>query len=89
MAVATSCPEFFVNVISTFVTESDMGLGTIVGSALFNTLGVGALGGLAASKVIAINISLHYRLLMYLYAIVFELISCHLYYSSSKVCASY
>uniref|UniRef100_A0A6M2DWZ8 Putative k+-dependent ca2+/na+ exchanger nckx1 n=1 Tax=Xenopsylla cheopis TaxID=163159 RepID=A0A6M2DWZ8_XENCH len=55
MAVATSCPEFFVNVISTFVTESDMGLGTIVGSALFNTLGVGALGGLAASKAIRIE----------------------------------
>ncbi|XP_026464583.1 sodium/potassium/calcium exchanger 2-like [Ctenocephalides felis] len=52
MSVATSCPELFVNVISTFVTESDMGLGTIVGSALFNTLGVGALGGLAASKPI-------------------------------------
>lgn len=48
MSVATSCPEFFVNIISTFLTESAMGIGTIMGSAIFNTLGVGAIGGLAA-----------------------------------------
>lgn len=51
MSVATSCPEFFVNVISTFLTESDMGVGTIVGSAIFNALGVAAIGGLAAISV--------------------------------------
>lgn len=55
MSVATSCPEFFVNVISTFLTESDMGIGTIVGSALFNALGVAAIGGLAAITPIAID----------------------------------
>lgn len=51
MSVATSCPEFFVNVISTFLTGSDMGIGTIVGSAIFNALGVAAIGGLAAITV--------------------------------------
>ena len=51
MSVATSCPEFFVNVISTFLTQSDMGIGTIVGSAIFNVLGVAAVGGLAAVAV--------------------------------------
>ncbi|XP_053624242.1 sodium/potassium/calcium exchanger 3-like isoform X2 [Plodia interpunctella] len=55
MSVATSCPEFFVNVISTFLTESDMGIGTIVGSAIFNALGVAAIGGLAAVSPIAIE----------------------------------
>lgn len=40
MAVATTTPEFFTNVISTFITESDVGLGTIIGSLFFNTLGV-------------------------------------------------
>ncbi|XP_047040247.1 sodium/potassium/calcium exchanger 3-like [Helicoverpa zea] len=55
MAVATSCPEFFVNVISTFLTESDMGIGTIVGSAIFNALGVAAVGGLAAIRPIPIE----------------------------------
>ncbi|KAL0902377.1 hypothetical protein ABMA27_000262 [Loxostege sticticalis] len=55
MSVATSCPEFFVNVISTFLTQSDMGIGTIVGSAIFNALGVAAIGGLAAITPIAIE----------------------------------
>ncbi|CAH1958907.1 unnamed protein product [Acanthoscelides obtectus] len=48
MSVATSCPELFTNIIGTFVTESDIGIGTIVGSSLFNGLGVAAIGGLAA-----------------------------------------
>ncbi|XP_026730180.1 sodium/potassium/calcium exchanger 4-like [Trichoplusia ni] len=55
MSVATSCPEFFVNVISTFLTESDMGIGTIVGSAIFNALGVAAIGSLAAITPIKIE----------------------------------
>ncbi|KAM3968438.1 sodium/potassium/calcium exchanger 5 [Aphomia sociella] len=54
MSVATSFPEFFVNVISTFLTQSDMGIGTIIGSAIFNALGVAAIGGLAAIFPIAI-----------------------------------
>ncbi|KAJ8921016.1 hypothetical protein NQ315_015812 [Exocentrus adspersus] len=48
MSVATSCPELFTNIIGTFVTESDIGIGTIVGSSLFNGLGVAAIGGLAS-----------------------------------------
>lgn len=40
MAVATSAPELAVNVIGTFITEGDLGIGTILGSAVFNTLGV-------------------------------------------------
>lgn len=51
MSIATSAPEFFVNVIGTFITESDIGIGTIVGSSMFNTLGVASLGGLFASAV--------------------------------------
>ncbi|KAI4465893.1 sodium/potassium/calcium exchanger [Holotrichia oblita] len=48
MAVATSAPELFVNVIGTFLLDSDIGIGTIVGSSMFNTIGVAAIGGLAA-----------------------------------------
>jgi Ca2+/Na+ antiporter len=51
MALATSAPELCVNVIGTFLTESDLGIGTVVGSAVFNTLGVAACGGLAATSV--------------------------------------
>jgi len=54
MAIATSSPELFINIIGTFITESDLGVGTIVGSAVFNILGVAACLGLAATKVILI-----------------------------------
>lgn len=55
MATATSTPEFFTNVISTFITDSDLGLGTIIGSLMFNTLGVAALAGLAAKKPVQLE----------------------------------
>ncbi|XP_065365641.1 sodium/potassium/calcium exchanger 4-like [Calliphora vicina] len=42
MALATSSPEFFINLYATFLTEGDMGLGTIVGSSVFNTLAITA-----------------------------------------------
>lgn len=55
MATATTAPEFFTNVISTFVTESDIGLGTIIGSLMFNTLGVAAVASLAVSKPVQLD----------------------------------
>ncbi|KAK4879620.1 hypothetical protein RN001_007766 [Aquatica leii] len=51
MAAATSAPELFVNVIGTFITEGDIGVGTIVGSAVFNILAVAACCGLGAGMV--------------------------------------
>lgn len=55
MSVATTTPEFFTNVISTFITESDIGLGTIIGSLMFNTLGVAAVASLAAPKPVQLD----------------------------------
>lgn len=55
MATATCAPELFVSVIGTFLTESDLGVGTVVGSAIYNTLGVSACAGLAARKAIALD----------------------------------
>lgn len=55
MAMATSSPELFVNIVSTFITESDLGIGTITGSSMFNTLGVAALGSLAAKTPIQLD----------------------------------
>jgi Ca2+/Na+ antiporter len=46
MAMATSAPELFVSCIGTFITEGDVGVGTIVGSANFNILAVPACVGL-------------------------------------------
>ena len=51
MATATSMPEFFTNTISTLAVDSDIGVGTIMGSMLFNTLGVAALVGLLTKMV--------------------------------------
>lgn len=52
MATATCAPELFVNIIGTYLTESDLGVGTVVGSSVCNILGVTACAGLAASKVL-------------------------------------
>lgn len=46
MAVGTSSPELFINIVGTFVTEGDIGVGMIVGSAAFNILAVPACCGL-------------------------------------------
>lgn len=62
MAAATSAPELFVNVIGTFITEGDIGVGTIVGSAVFNILAVAACCGIGAGMVSQIQ-SLSWRLM--------------------------
>lgn len=51
MATATCTPELFVNLIGTLLTESDLGIGAVVGSGVFNTFGVAACSGLAAAGV--------------------------------------
>ncbi|CAH1108952.1 unnamed protein product [Psylliodes chrysocephalus] len=55
MSIATSTPEFFTNSIGTFITESDLGIGTIVGSSMFNALGVPAIGGLASVRPLQLD----------------------------------
>ncbi|KAH8338179.1 hypothetical protein KR059_011188, partial [Drosophila kikkawai] len=55
MATATSMPEFFTNTISTLILDSDMGLGTIIGSLMFNTLGVAGLAALAIDKPVQLD----------------------------------
>lgn len=50
MAVSGAIPEFFTNMISTFVTESQMGLGAVIGTLFFNTLGVAACAGIATIR---------------------------------------
>ncbi|XP_076326637.1 sodium/potassium/calcium exchanger 5-like isoform X1 [Tachypleus tridentatus] len=40
MAIGSSAPEFYSSVIGAFITEGDIGIGTILGTAVFNLLGV-------------------------------------------------
>lgn len=52
LATASCFPELFVNVVGTFLTESDLGTGAVVGSAVFNTFITPACGALSAAEVI-------------------------------------
>ncbi|XP_063918132.1 sodium/potassium/calcium exchanger 3-like [Zophobas morio] len=52
MAMASSSPELFINCVGTFVTEGDIGVGAVVGSAVFNVLAVPACCGLFANMVV-------------------------------------
>ena len=56
LATASCFPELFVNVVGTFLTESDLGIGTVVGSAVFNTFVTPACGALWAAEVCSIFI---------------------------------
>merc|ERR1711963_854450 len=55
MAIGTSSPELFANIIGTFITESDLGIGTIVGSAVFNIFGVIAVCGIFGGQKVALD----------------------------------
>ncbi|XP_055845379.1 sodium/potassium/calcium exchanger 4-like [Episyrphus balteatus] len=55
MAAATSSPELFINCVGTFITKGDIGVGTIVGSAVFNILAVPACCGLFAGQMITLD----------------------------------
>ncbi|KOB75506.1 Uncharacterized protein OBRU01_07618 [Operophtera brumata] len=58
--LAVVCNDYFIPSVELIcedlnIPQSDMGIGTIVGSAIFNALGVAAIGGLAAIRPIAIG----------------------------------
>jgi hypothetical protein len=51
LATASCFPELFVNIVGTFLTQSDLGVGTVMGSAVFNTFATPACGALSAIHV--------------------------------------
>jgi len=53
--MATCTSELIVSVIGTFLTKSDLGVGTVVGSGVYNTLGVSACVGLATRQAIPLD----------------------------------
>ena len=55
MAAGSSAPELFTSVIGVFITKSDIGLGTIVGSAVFNILFIVAICGLFAGSTLRLS----------------------------------
>uniref|UniRef100_A0A668VWY2 Sodium/calcium exchanger membrane region domain-containing protein n=1 Tax=Oreochromis aureus TaxID=47969 RepID=A0A668VWY2_OREAU len=51
MAAGSSAPELFTSVIGVFITKGDVGVGTIVGSAVFNILCIIGVCGIFAVQV--------------------------------------
>ena len=52
MAAGGSAPELFTSIIGVFIAQSDVGIGTIVGSAVFNILFVIAACAFAAKEAL-------------------------------------
>ena len=50
MAIGTSAPELFTSIIGVFISDNDIGTGTIVGSAVFNLLVIPGACGYAAFR---------------------------------------
>uniref|UniRef100_A0A452TEP0 Solute carrier family 24 member 4 n=1 Tax=Ursus maritimus TaxID=29073 RepID=A0A452TEP0_URSMA len=55
MAAGSSTPELFASVIGVFITRGDVGVGTIVGSAVFNILCITGVCGLFAGQVVRLT----------------------------------
>uniref|UniRef100_A0A671N579 Solute carrier family 24 member 6a n=1 Tax=Sinocyclocheilus anshuiensis TaxID=1608454 RepID=A0A671N579_9TELE len=52
MAAGSSAPELFTSLIGVFITKGDLGVGTIVGSAVFNILVIIGVCGIFAGQVV-------------------------------------
>lgn len=55
MAAGGSAPELFTSIIGVFIAQSDVGIGTIVGSAVFNILFVIAACAFAAKEALSLT----------------------------------
>uniref|UniRef100_A0A7N6B5L6 Sodium/calcium exchanger membrane region domain-containing protein n=1 Tax=Anabas testudineus TaxID=64144 RepID=A0A7N6B5L6_ANATE len=60
MAAGSSAPELFTSVIGVFITKGDVGVGTIVGSAVFNILCIIGVCGFYAGQAVKLS---HWALL--------------------------
>ncbi|XP_058505259.1 sodium/potassium/calcium exchanger 3 isoform X1 [Solea solea] len=55
MAAGSSAPELFTSLIGVFITKGDVGVGTIVGSAVFNILVIIGICGIFAKQPICLS----------------------------------
>ncbi|KAF3705972.1 Sodium/potassium/calcium exchanger 3 [Channa argus] len=55
MAAGSSAPELFTSLIGVFITKGDVGVGTIVGSAVFNILVIIGLSGIFAGQTVILT----------------------------------
>ncbi|KAK3554230.1 hypothetical protein QTP70_020195 [Hemibagrus guttatus] len=55
MAAGSSAPELFTSVIGVFITKGDVGVGTIVGSAVFNIMCIIGVCGIFAGQAVRLS----------------------------------
>ncbi|XP_042584682.1 sodium/potassium/calcium exchanger 3-like isoform X2 [Cyprinus carpio] len=55
MAAGSSAPELFTSLIGVFITKGDVGVGTIVGSAVFNILVIIGVCGIFTGQTVAVT----------------------------------
>ncbi|KAG9346523.1 hypothetical protein JZ751_006834 [Albula glossodonta] len=55
MAAGSSAPELFTSLIGVFITKGDLGVGTIVGSAVFNILIIIGVCGIFAGQTVSLT----------------------------------
>ena len=55
MAAGGSAPEFFTSVIGVFISESEVGVGTIIGSAVFNVLFVIGMCAVFSKEILSLT----------------------------------
>uniref|UniRef100_A0A8B9NES8 Sodium/calcium exchanger membrane region domain-containing protein n=1 Tax=Accipiter nisus TaxID=211598 RepID=A0A8B9NES8_9AVES len=65
MAAGSSTPELFASVIGVFITHGDVGVGTIVGSAVFNILCIVGVCGMFAGQVSKIFTFMEFNFLQF------------------------
>uniref|UniRef100_A0A1A8S6L4 Solute carrier family 24 (Sodium/potassium/calcium exchanger), member 3 n=2 Tax=Nothobranchius rachovii TaxID=451742 RepID=A0A1A8S6L4_9TELE len=83
MAAGSSAPELFTSVIGVFVTKGDVGVGTIVGSAVFNILCIIGVCGFFAGQAVKLS---HWALLRDSVFYTFSITALIVFIYDEKVC---
>uniref|UniRef100_A0A1A8GU56 Solute carrier family 24 (Sodium/potassium/calcium exchanger), member 3 n=1 Tax=Nothobranchius korthausae TaxID=1143690 RepID=A0A1A8GU56_9TELE len=83
MAAGSSAPELFTSVIGVFITKGDVGVGTIVGSAVFNILCIIGVCGFFAGQAVKLS---HWALLRDSVFYTFSITALIVFIYDEKVC---
>ncbi|XP_054634274.1 sodium/potassium/calcium exchanger 3-like [Dunckerocampus dactyliophorus] len=83
MAAGSSAPELFTSIIGVFITKGDVGVGTIVGSAVFNILCIIGVCGFFAGQAVKLS---HWALLRDSVYYTFSVITLIAFIYDEKVC---
>ncbi|XP_075947153.1 sodium/potassium/calcium exchanger 3-like [Anarhichas minor] len=83
MAAGSSAPELFTSIIGVFITKGDVGVGTIVGSAVFNILCIIGVCGFFAGQAVKLS---HWALLRDSTFYTFSITALIVFIYDEKVC---